>query len=123
MNANSRPRTVLILTPSSRLLGARRSLLALAESLAPERWRAVVCGQNLGQLGAELAARNIPMEVVRLGWWRKGKYLLWRPFAIARLAALARQVRADLIHCNELYPSPYAVRAARSVPAPAGSPL
>jgi glycosyltransferase involved in cell wall biosynthesis len=117
-----RPRTVLILTPSSRLLGARRSLLTLAESLDPERWQAVVCGQSAGQLGDELAERAIPMEIVPLGWWRKGKYLLWRPFALARLAALARQVQADLIHCNEIYPNPYAVRAALNVKAPEGSP-
>ncbi|MCL5269151.1 MAG: glycosyltransferase, partial [bacterium] len=31
-------------------------------------------------------------------------------------------MRADLIHCNEIYPNPYAVRAAASVAAPAGSP-
>ncbi|MCE5231522.1 glycosyltransferase family 4 protein [bacterium] len=116
------PRTVLILTPSSRLLGARRSLLALAESLDPERWRAIVCGQDYGQLGEALAERNIPMEVVKLGWWRKGKYFLWRPFAISRLASLARRLKVDLLHCNEIYPNPYAVRAARQVMAPGGSP-
>jgi glycosyltransferase involved in cell wall biosynthesis len=117
-----KPRTVLILTPSSRLLGARRSLLALAESLDPERWRPVVCGQSDGQLGEALAERGIPMHIVKLGWWRKAKYLLWRPFAIARLAALARQVGADLIHCNEIYPNPYAVRAASHVPSATDSP-
>lgn len=111
-----------MVTPSSRLLGARRSLLALAESLDPARWRPVVCGQSAGQLGDALTARGIRMEVVKLGWWRKGKYFLWRPFAIARLAALARSIKADLIHCNEIYPNPYAIRAAHSVTAPAGSP-
>jgi glycosyltransferase involved in cell wall biosynthesis len=103
-------------------LGARRSLIALAESLDPERWQAVVCGQSPGQLAEALAERAIPMEIVRLGWWRKGKYLLWRPFAIARLAALARQMQADLIHCNEIYPNPYAVRAAANVKGTEGSP-
>ncbi|MEN6625171.1 MAG: glycosyltransferase family 4 protein [Candidatus Sumerlaeia bacterium] len=115
------PRTVLILTPSSRLLGARRSLLALAESLDTTRWRAVVCSQDTGQLGEALAERNIPMEVVKLGWWRKGKYFLWRPFAISRLASLARRLKVDLIHCNEIYPNPYAVRAARQVTGAAGT--
>ena len=117
MTHDRRPRTVLILTPSSRLLGARRSLLALAEALDPERWRAVVCAQVPGQLGDALAERNIPFEVLKLGWWRKGRYFLWRPFAISRLSALARRVGADLIHCNEIYPNPYAVRAARQGPA------
>lgn len=111
-----------MLTPSSRLLGARRSLLALAESLDPSRWRPIVCSQVTGQLGEALAERGIPIEIVKLGWWRKGKYFLWRPFAIARLAALARTLKADLIHCNEIYPNPYAVRAARSVLGPEGSP-
>ena len=118
----NRPRTVLILTPSSRLLGARRSLLALAEGFDPARWQPVVCGQSSGQLGRALEERGIPMHVARLGWWRKGKYFLWRPFAISRLTALARQVNADLIHCNEIYPNPYAVRAAQHVIAPEGSP-
>ena len=111
----ARPRTVLIVTPSSRLLGARRSLLTLAESLDPKRWRPVVCGQSFGQLGEALARRDIPMEVVKLGWWRKTKYFLWRPFAVARLAAVARKHNIDLIHCNEIYPNPYAVRAARNL--------
>lgn len=119
---SNRPRRVLILTPSSRLLGARRSLLALAEGMDPQRWRPVVCGQSFGQLGEALAERDIRMEVVKLGWWRKGKYFLWRPFAISRLTQLARQIGADLIHCNELYPNPYAVRAAQNVKGPEGSP-
>jgi glycosyltransferase involved in cell wall biosynthesis len=119
----TRPRTVLILTPSSRLLGARRSLLALAESLDPIRWRPVVCSQSGGELADACAARKIPFEILKLGWWRKGRYMIWRPFVIARLAELAKQVNADLIHCNEIYPNPYAVRAIRNVPAPAGSPL
>ena len=104
-----------MLTPSSRLLGARRSLLTLALSLDPERWRPVVSSQSGGQLGDALAERNIPFEVVKLGWWRKTKYFLWRPFAIARLAAIARKYEIDLIHCNEIYPNPYAVRAARNL--------
>ncbi len=122
ISPSARPRTVLLLTPSSRLLGARRSLLALAESLDPKRWQAVVCGQGEGDLAEALAERNIPFEIVKLGWWRKGRYFLWRPFAIGRLSQLARRLQVDLIHCNELYPNPYAIRAARQVPAPADSP-
>lgn len=120
--SSASPKTVLYLTPSVRLLGARRSLLALATSLDPERWRPVVCGQSSGDLSHALAEHGIPFEVVRLGWWRKGKYFLWRPFAIARLAALIRRTGADLVHCNEIYPNPYAVRACASLARSARSP-
>lgn len=109
------PKTVLYLTPSVRLLGARRSLLALATSLDPQRWRPIVCGQSTGDLSEALAPHQIPFEVVKLGWWRKGRYFLWRPFAISRLAALIRHTGADLVHCNEIYPNPYAIRACASL--------
>ena len=107
----SEPKTVLYLTPSSKLLGARRSLLALADTLDSARWRPIVCGQSRGDLGHELAKHDIAFEVLKLGWWRKGKYFLRRPFAIRALAALVQSHKVDLIHCNEFYPNPYAVRA------------
>lgn len=108
--ADSR-RTVLYLTPSVRLLGARRSLLSLAAHLDRERWRPIVCGQSHGDLEDALAEHDIPFEVVKLGWWRKGRYFLWRPFVISRLAALIARVGADIVHCNEIYSNPYAIRA------------
>lgn len=98
-----------------RLLGARRSLLGLVSTLDPARFRPVVCGQSHGDLEEALAERGIPFEVAKLGWWRKGKYFLWRPFAISRLTALIRRLKADLVHCNEIYPNPYAVRACAHV--------
>lgn len=105
-------KTVLYLTPSTRLLGARRSLLSLAVNLDREGWNPVVCGQDRGDLDTALKEVNIPYDVVKTGWWRKGKYFLWRPFAISRLAELIRRFNVDLVHCNEIYPNPYAVRAA-----------
>ena len=94
-----------------RLLGARRSLLSLAAHLDRDRWRPIVCGQSHGDLEDALAEHDIPFEVVKLGWWRKGRYFLWRPFVISRLAALIARVGADIVHCNEIYPNPYAIRA------------
>lgn len=117
------PRVVLILTPSVRLLGARRSLLALATSLDPERWRPVVCGQSEGDLSEALRAAGVPFETVFTGWWRKGKYWLWRPFAIARLARRMSELGVDLVHCNEPYPNPFAVRAAEGRGRRAGEPI
>jgi hypothetical protein len=110
----------LYLTPSVRLLGARRSLLSLVTHLDPSRWRPVVCAQFEGDLSEALSERGIPFEVVKLGWWRKAKYFLWRPFAIARLTALIRRLGADMVHCNEIYPNPYAVRAVANLRAESG---
>ncbi len=109
--AENLPRTVLYLTPSARLLGARRSLLTLATNLDPARWKPVVCGQSHGDLEDALTEKGIPYKILKMGWWRKGKYFLWRPFAIAQLASLIRRVGADVVHCNEIYPNPFAVRA------------
>jgi glycosyltransferase involved in cell wall biosynthesis len=85
--------------------------MALVGHLDPARWRAEVCGQTQGHLSAAFAEIGVPYHVVKTGWWRKGKYFLWRPFAIARLAALIRELNVDLVHCNEIYPNPYAIRA------------
>ncbi len=106
------PRTILYLTPSSRLLGARRSLLQLAANLDPERYRPVVAVQTDGDLVGALREAGVETHIQFLGWWRKGRYMLQRPFRVRQLAGLARKVGADLIHCNEFFPCPYAVRAA-----------
>ncbi|MBN1866671.1 glycosyltransferase family 4 protein [Candidatus Sumerlaeota bacterium] len=106
-------RTILYLTPSSRLLGARRSLLELATHLDPARYRPVVVAQGPGDLVDALRDAGIPVHMHFMGWWRKGRYMLQRPFKIAALARLARAEGAALIHCNEFHSTPYAVRAAR----------
>ncbi|HUT25092.1 MAG TPA: glycosyltransferase family 4 protein, partial [Sumerlaeia bacterium] len=103
----------LYVTPSSRLLGARRSLLELATNLDPARYRPVVVAQREGALVDALREAGVSTHVLFLGWWRKGRYMLARPLRIVQLARLARAERADLIHCNEFYPCPYAVRAAK----------
>jgi glycosyltransferase involved in cell wall biosynthesis len=105
--------TILYITPSSRLLGARRSLLELVTNLDPTRYRPVVVAQREGALVEALREAGVCVHVLFLGWWRKGRYMLARPFRIAQLARLARAERADLIHCNEFHPCPYAVRAAK----------
>ncbi len=107
------PKTVLYLTPSVRLLGARQSLLALVRSLDPQRYRAVVCCQSKGGLTEELERSGIPVVILHTGWWRKTKYWLKRPFVLWRLRNLIRREGAALIHCNEIYPNPFAVTVGR----------
>ena len=106
------PRTVLYLTPSSRLLGARRSLLQLVANLDPERYRPVVVSQRPGDLVDALRDAGVATHVLFMGWWRKARYWPLLPWRIARLAALARREGTELIHCNEFHSNPYGVLAA-----------
>lgn len=106
------PRTVLHITPSARLLGARRSLLQLVTNLDPSRYRPVVAAQSEGALLDALRQAGVETHVLPLGWWRKGRDMLLRPWRIGQLARLAARTGAHILHCNEFYPAPYAVRAA-----------
>ena len=108
-----------MLTPSVRLLGARRSLLALATALDRSRWRPVVLAKEEGVMTEKLRAAGIATRIIHFRPWRKGKFLVFRPFTIWKLRRIARDEQAALLHCNEIYPNPYAVRAA----APLGIPV
>ena len=85
------PRTVVYLSPSSRLLGARRSLLQLAANLDPARYRPVVITKPKGDLVDALEEAGVAVHPLFMGEWRKGRYLLSRPLKIAAIARIARE--------------------------------
>lgn len=101
------PRHVLYLSPSSRLLGARRSLLQLAQNLDPERYRPLVVTKPGGDLVDALEQAGVPVRPVFLGSWRKGKHFFLRPIRLLQLWKIARKEKIDLIHCNEFHTTPY----------------
>ncbi|MCX7045237.1 MAG: glycosyltransferase family 4 protein [Candidatus Sumerlaeota bacterium] len=112
------PKTVLLLTPSVRLLGARRSLLALATHLDRARWRPIVLAKEEGVMTGKLRAAGVGVRIIHFRPYRKGKYFIFRPFTIWKLRRIAREENAALMHCNEIYPNPYAVRAAAPLALP-----
>ena len=121
MNTETRldgPRAVLMLTPSVRLLGARRSLLALARGLDKSVWRPVVLAKEEGVLTEKLRQAGVDVRLLHFRPYRKGKFFIFRPFTIRRLIRIAREEGAALLHCNEIYPNPYAVAAARALSIP-----
>ncbi|MFP4381829.1 MAG: glycosyltransferase family 4 protein [Candidatus Sumerlaeia bacterium] len=103
--------TVLFLSPSSRLLGARRSLLQLVTHLDPSRYRPVVITKPHGDLVMALRKSKVECHPIFLGSWRKGKHFLARPWRIHQIAKVARKSKAALIHSNEFFSCPYGVRA------------
>lgn len=112
-------KTILHLTPSVRLLGARRSLLQLVTNLDPVRHRpVVVCPFRTGGLPEALRERGVACHTVRLGQWRKVKFWPRIPFDLARLRRIAREEGAALVHCNEPHVVPYGLRVAEALHIP-----
>jgi len=101
---------VLYLTPSVRLLGARRSLLSLVKNLSPPFKPFVVCS-NSGPLTEELIKLNIPAKVVKHYNWRKGKYFFHRYLQVYQLSKLIDEIKPSIIHSNEIYSLPSAIKA------------
>lgn len=104
----------LHITPSVRLLGARRSLLTLLKGLVGTRVEPLVIVPSLGGLTEDFDRLHIRYEVLKLSPWRKGASWLSIPSQVSKLRGLVQREKIDLIHCNEIYPNPHAVVAAGS---------
>lgn len=102
---------VLYLSPSVKLLGARRSLLALIKGLSSKFKPIVVCPKE-GPLTEELHKLDVETHCIPLYQWRKGRYFFHRLFSLWRLRRLIEEIKPHLLHCNEFYVMPYALKAA-----------
>jgi glycosyltransferase involved in cell wall biosynthesis len=108
---------ILYLTPSARLLGARRSLLSLVSKLDGDRFSpTVVCPSHHG-LAQELNDRGVRTLFAKHYPWRKGRYVLHRYYELFELRKLLRSEHFDIVHCNEIHSNIYAVKAAHGLPA------
>jgi L-malate glycosyltransferase len=102
---------VVHITPSVRLLGARRSLLTLVQNLAGTRVESLVVVPAKGGLTDEFDRLAIPYETVFLPPWRKGKSWLTMARQIRLLREVIEYWDADVVHCNEIYSNPHALVA------------
>ncbi len=107
---------VLHITPSVRLLGARRSLLGLVKELAGTRFQPLVLVPRPGPLTEELERRRLPWVALELPPWRKIGSWGRMVSRIKSLREVLEEHRIDLIHCNEIYPNPHAVAATSTAP-------
>lgn len=101
---------VLFLSPSNRLLGARRSLIDLISHLPGEVEPLVVC-PGVGDLHTTLTDCGVPVEAVAHYPWRKflGQ-VRSRTLQLPRLRSIARRFRPDVIHVNEYHAIPQGLR-------------
>ena len=102
---------VLHITPSVRLLGARRSLLTLVKELKGTRVEPLVIVPSRGALTDEFDRLRINYRVLYLPPWRKGASWLKMGPALRDLKSIIHEFKADLVHCNEIYPAPHALCA------------
>jgi L-malate glycosyltransferase len=103
---------VLHITPSVRLLGARRSLLTLVKHLHGTRIEPLVVVPSRGALTEEFDRLRLPYVVLPLPPWRKAYSWksMWHQVSALRELVMRQQI--DLVHCNEIYPNPHALVAA-----------
>lgn len=102
---------ILLLTPSVRALGARRSLVELVRALPPGI-EPVVAVPRMDGIALELKELGIPLVIAPQGAWRKwrGRLTAW----FHQLPALRQAIRhhqPDLLHANEFHIVPQALAA------------
>lgn len=112
------PQRIALITPSVRLLGARRSLFALARALDRDRFEPHVVCPSAGGLEEECNRAGIQTQVLWLPAWRKGKYWPLIPLQLWRLRSWLRTTGIALMHANEIYPTPHAVFVGRPLRIP-----
>ena len=103
---------VLHITPTVRLLGARRSLLALVNELAGTRYEPIVAVPSTGPITDELDKRHLRWCLLPASPWRKGIGWLRIPSEVRAMREFIAKEKIGLIHCNEIYPNPHALVAA-----------
>ena len=109
---------ILLLTPSVRPLGARRSLVELVRNLPTEHSVCVVCPAADG-IAKELTDLGISVRIVPHGAWRKLFGRLKAEFSqIPQLRRIVREFQPDVIHANEFHAIPHALAAARGTQIP-----
>lgn len=87
------------------------------KGLSAEFEPVVVCPSE-GGLTDELRKAGVKTFCIPLYQWRKGKYFVHRYFSVRRLGRLVRELSPDIIHCNEFYAMPYAVKSTRGLGIP-----
>jgi len=111
-------RSVLYITPSVELLGARISLVEFLTHLNRSAFRPVVISPSEGPLTEKLRSIGVATRVVRFGNWRKVKNWPFIPRAVHKIINIGREESASLWHCNEFWAFPYAYWSAKKLKIP-----
>ena len=96
--------------------GAERDLIALLKTLDHHKWEPHVVCPGTGPFIEQLHAIAVPTHALSLPPWRKPLAVFQRRSAVGRLEALVNQLDPAMIHVNDYWWAPHAVRAIASRP-------
>ena len=102
---------VLFIHGITQIGGAERELLLILEHLRRQGYASVVVCPDKGPLGEELERLGVEIRYVPLPPWRKVFAYPRRARAIRRLRDVITEVRPALIHVNDIWWVPQALRA------------
>lgn len=91
--------------------GAERDLIALLETLDRRKWEPHVACPGTGPFREQLHAIAVPTHTLSLPPWRKPLAVFQRRSAIGNLGALVDQLDPAMVHVNDIWWVPHAVRA------------
>lgn len=96
--------------------GAERDLIALLKRLDRHKWEPHVACPGTGPFRDQLQALAVPIHALNLPPWRKLLSFFQRRSAVRRLGALVGQLDPAMIHVNDIWWVPHALRAVRYNP-------
>ena len=106
-------RRILYVHGISAIGGAERDLLALLKVLDRHQWEPQVVCPGTGPLHDQLQALAVPTHGLTLPPWRKFLSFLQCRSAIRRLSDLVTHLGPAMIHVNDIWWVPHALRAVR----------
>jgi glycosyltransferase involved in cell wall biosynthesis len=91
--------------------GAERDLIALLKTLDHHKWEPHVVCPGTGPFREQLRVIAVPTHALSLPPWRKPLAVFQRRSAVGRLKALVNQLDPAMIHVNDYWWAPHAVKA------------
>jgi glycosyltransferase involved in cell wall biosynthesis len=110
--------TVLFIHGITEIGGAERELLVIVDRLPRCGFHPLVVCPGIGPLTEELAQRNVEVRFAPMPPWRKLFAYPKRPAAVRALRDVIAAVRPGLIHVNDIWWVPQALRAVAGVRIP-----
>ncbi len=104
---------VLYIQDHANNAGSQQSLLMLAKSIKNLGYQPVVVVCEDGWLTDKLSECSIQTEIIKLPAWRKPFERLTNWSYISRLKTILLKYKPSIIHSNEIWVNPYAVRASK----------